>query len=54
MTQQINFATKNDFLYACVIAAVLAVSAAGLLDELRQPASDILATVGAASRLHVR
>lgn len=54
MIEQINFATKNDFLYACVVAAVLAVSAAGLFDELRQPVSDILATVGAASRLHLR
>ena len=39
MDQQTSFATKNDFLYACVVVAVFVLTAVGLFRELNEPVS---------------
>jgi hypothetical protein len=39
MDRQIRFATKNDFLYACVVLAMFVVIAVGLFSELAEFAS---------------
>ena len=39
MDRKIRFATKNDFLYACVVLAVLVVTAFGLFRELTEVAA---------------
>ena len=39
MDRKIRFATKNDILYACVVLAVLVVTAFGLFSELAEAAS---------------
>lgn len=39
MDRRISFATKNDFLYACVFLAVFVVIAVGLFSELAEFAS---------------
>ena len=39
MDRKIRFATKNDILYACVVLAMLVVTAFGLFRELTEVAS---------------
>lgn len=41
MDRPITFATKHDFLHACVVAAMLAITVAALFGELAGPAHDV-------------
>ena len=37
MNRRISFATKNDFLYACVVLAMFVLTVVGLFRELTEP-----------------
>ena len=37
MNRRLSFATKNDFLYACVVLAVFVLTVVGLFRELTEP-----------------